>query len=154
MRIMTLETMMKNVSLLAATLALASSCAQSVGDINRTQPDYYPKSYFTGEWYSRPTVIRTQYNQAMFFEGAQGDMDKVRWELQETNLVAYRSYEYLPNTEPNPGSHTPVAIFGVTHLDVQRDYNPSNGIETNVIVENTVEGAGLRARGLVTQPGA
>ncbi|MEW5854923.1 MAG: zinc-dependent metalloprotease [Myxococcota bacterium] len=130
---------MKTLSLFAATAALAFSaaCAAPVQDIDRTQPDYYPKGYFTGEWYVRPTVIRTQYNQGMLFEGYEGNMEKVRWEIQEDQLIAWRSYEFIPNAEANPGSHTPIAIFRIAkHFDVKRDYNPSTGVETNVIVEN------------------
>ena len=137
-----LEKHMKSMKLAAvATMVWAAAgCAVAVKDIDRTQPDYYPKSYFTGTWYMRPTVIDAQYNQAMLFEGLEGGLEKVRWEIQEKQLVAFRAYEAIPNSEENPGSHTPVAIFAIKdHLDVKRDYNAQNGIETNVIVENTVD---------------
>ncbi|MBI5494890.1 MAG: zinc-dependent metalloprotease [Deltaproteobacteria bacterium] len=122
---------------LLGSVVVAGACAKSVGDIRRVQPDYYAKSIFTGTWYSRPTVISAAYNQASLFEGLEGNMEKVRWEVQEEQLVAWRAYENIPNSEENPGSHTPIAIFRIKkQFDLRRDYNAANGAEGNVIVEN------------------
>jgi hypothetical protein len=135
-----LESTMKKLAavLPAAVVAALVGCAAEIGDIDRTEPNLFPKSWFTGEWYVRPTVIRTQFNQGQLFEGLEGTMEKIRWEVQENHLIGWRSYEFIPNSEANPGSHTPIAIFRIVgHVDKRREYNPANGAETNVIVENT-----------------
>src|SRR5689334_3417880 len=85
-----------------AALALAfglAACAGDVGDVDRTQPNKVEKSIFTGEWYFRPVVTETQYNQGILFEGVEGDMDRVRWEIREHELIAYRSWELLEGAE-------------------------------------------------------
>ena len=51
------------------------------------------KTIFTGEWYFRPSVIEVDYNQGMVFEGLEGELERVRWEVRGGELVAYRSYE-------------------------------------------------------------
>jgi len=136
------ELTMKSVRLLAAVALVAGlgGCAKSVGDISRVQPDFYPKGWFTGTWYARATVIGTQYNQANLFEGLEGEMEKIRWEVQETQLIGWRAYEAIPNSEEQVGTNAPVAIFNIlSHFDLRRDYNPNTGVETNVIVENTMD---------------
>lgn len=132
---------------LAGLLAAAFGCAQEIGDVNRVQPDYVKVSDLAGEWYFLPTIIETQYNQGMLFEGLPGTMEKIRWEVQEGALLGYRSYEVNPaldgtsngsaNGIDTPGSATPIIGFAIkSHFDIRRQYNPSTGVENNVLEEN------------------
>jgi len=117
-----------------------TACAGDVEDIDRTQPNLIKKSQFDGDWYYRPTIIEAQYNQGYLFEGLEGDMDRVKWRLEEDTLTAYRSFEMLENAESEDSDvdfyGNPIAAFSVSHIDVFREYNPATGEQTNVIVED------------------
>ncbi|MCC6747551.1 MAG: zinc-dependent metalloprotease [Deltaproteobacteria bacterium] len=120
-------------------------------DIDRTQPNRLPKAMFDGTWYMRSTVIGVPATSAAAFVGETGDLEKVRWEIQENYLVAYRAYEEIPgidsakkasSTDPKGNAYreNPVAVFRIqSHFDVKRDYNPMTGEQTNVIVENSTD---------------
>lgn len=126
-------------------LVLLSACAQSVGDIDRTQPDKLQKSLFEGEWLYQQTVVALPYSTAFTFIGEQGwKTERIRFEIQKNFLIAYRSYDLVAGTDGTsnlPGEHqgrVPVAIFPITsHFDVQRSYNASTGEQTNVLTENS-----------------
>ncbi len=128
----------------AASLTLAA-CAGEVTDVDRTQPNRVKKSDLSGEWYYRPVVTEVQYNQGVLFEGLEGDMDRVRWEIRELELVAYRSWELLEGAEEGNLSvdgfkGPPVAVFAITsHFDITREYNRATGEQSNVLVENTTD---------------
>lgn len=132
----------------------AAACAADVGDINRVQPNYVKKSVFIGDpgsgkdkvWYYRPTVTEVPDSAGFAFTGEQGEVQKIVWDLQEQVLVAYRSYEFTKGAEQyasRPGNKyrgAPIASFPVvSHFDIQREYNPATGEQTNVIVENTTD---------------
>ncbi|MEK6608414.1 MAG: zinc-dependent metalloprotease, partial [Myxococcota bacterium] len=152
----------------AVTLGLIG-CA-SEGDIDRTQPGKLPKSMFQGEWYMGLTTIDVPATSTASFVGDQAgagwsNAEKIVWEVTQTHLFAYRSYEEVPGSDPNvagvdaqgrpipgPGHEqnldpteqagayreNPVAAFAIaSHLDVKREYNAATGEQTNVIVENT-----------------
>jgi hypothetical protein len=132
-----------------------AGCAADVGDINRTQPNRIEKSIFEpvkdkdGKlrdrvWYFRPTVTDVPLSAGFAFVGLQGETEKVVWDIQERMLVAYRAYEWTKGSEEyaaRPGTKyrgAPVAAFPISgHFDIQRDYNPATGEQTNVIGENT-----------------
>jgi hypothetical protein len=143
-----------------ASLLLAVGCAQQVGDIDRTSPNALRKADFTdGEWYIRQTIVEVPPAAFAGFVGLTGELDKIRWEITESYLIAYRSYEH------NPGTHTEATVDGngeytyldheqegygeefkesaiaaypiVSHFDIQRQYNASTGEQSNVIVENS-----------------
>jgi len=125
-------------------VALSASCAQDVGDINRVQPNYTSKNVFNGIWYFRQTVTQVPYeNSAMLFEGIGGEMEKIRWEVTEKALIAYRTYEFIPGANGAGAKEAsydgqPVAAWPIqSHFDVQRGYNPATGEVTNVISENS-----------------
>ena len=59
------------------------ACGGDVADIDRTQPDRLEKSHFEGEWYMRSIVTGSDYNQSAIFEGLEGDMDRIRWVIDE-----------------------------------------------------------------------
>ncbi len=150
----------------AAIAVFAAACAQSNGDVNRVQPNVVRKSdLLDGEWYLRNTVTHTPFNTQFTFPGQTGAMEKLVWEIQEGNLVGYRSYPYMLGAERNidpksiPSGTTakycdrdgkctggqkyfgsPVVAFAIqSHFDIQRGYNPATGEQTNVISENSTD---------------
>ena len=115
---------------------LLASCAQEVGLIDRTQPGLLHKSNFTGDWFMRRTVIDVPYDADYTFVGEQDEVDRIRWDLQEHQLIAFR---VTPKVEGAPDS-APVAVFAVeAHVDVMRQYNAATGEQSNVLVENTTD---------------
>jgi len=138
---------------------LASSCAQQVGDIDRTQPNKLKKSDFTGTWMLRQTIADVPPNNAFFFTGISSAPEKIKWEITEDALVGYRAYELVPGADlgadaRGPGdtvlddNHTaegfvdgykgsPVMAYPISsHFDVQRSYSTATGEQSNVLVEN------------------
>ncbi len=143
--------------LLTAT-ALVTGCF-GVGDIDRTNPNKIKKSIFLNadgkpkEFFYRQTVIDVPATNGVSFIGEQGDTDRVIFVPTEDVLYVYRSYGFLSNPDngivegdqgdnyvrpgTGPLQGTPLAAFPIiSHFDVQRQYNPSTGEQTNVIVEN------------------
>lgn len=120
--------------------AAAAGCGPAI-DINRVGPNVIDKTTFNGEWYFRSTVVDKQFHTDMVFIGLEGGLERVRWEITEGQLIAHRSYERVPGSDPsNPGDQNVLAIFPITsHFDIRRQYNPTNGVETNVIEENTYD---------------
>lgn len=114
--------------------AMLGSCAQQVGDIDRTQAGLIAKSIFTGDWFLRRTVISVPYDAGYTFEGEQEDMQRIRWDVQRDLLLALRVQPLVDGTK----DAAPVAAFKIeAHVDVLREYNAATGEATNVIVENT-----------------
>lgn len=107
-------------------------------DINRVESNYVDKSLFDGEWYHQGTIVDKTYNQAGTFIGSQGELERVRFDITENYLIAYRSYAKVQGAESaNAGQQTWIAAFPIDkHFDIRRRYNEQNGIEDNVIVEN------------------
>ena len=69
--------------------------------IDQTRPDYIRKADLTsGTWYIRETVVDVPPTTSLSFVGWQGKMEKVRFEVQEDQLVAFRTYEEIPGTDP------------------------------------------------------
>ncbi|MCB9726914.1 MAG: zinc-dependent metalloprotease [Deltaproteobacteria bacterium] len=122
-------------ALLAVACALTLlACAQDVGLIDRTQPGLLRKSVFDGEWFMRRTVIDAPYDTGFTFIGEQDEVSRVRFEIQEHHLIAWRVLPLVENTS----DAAPVAVFAIEdHVDVKREYNASTGEQTNVKVENT-----------------
>jgi len=126
----------------AAVTGTAPGCALTASpDINRVQPNYTKKTQFAGEWYMLPIVVQKQYAASFPFEGYQGELERVRFEISEGRLDAFRSYERAPGTETDDaGSQTLIASFPIlSHFDIRRQYNATNGVENNVIEENTID---------------
>ncbi len=141
----------------AATLA---GCAQDVPDINRVQENALKKSDFEdGTFFMRQTVTDVPPTIRGLFVGIATDMEKIRFEIQESNLIAYRSYEQIPGYDHEAGEivngetqwadgvaegrnkdnykEAPIATFPITgHFDIERGYSSSTGEQTNVISEN------------------
>jgi uncharacterized protein DUF4953 len=150
---------------LLGALALGTGCAQSVGDIDRTQPDLISKDHFRdSEWFVRETVVDVPPTSPTSMIGDVGELEQVVWEIQENWLVGYRAYEQIPGIDSsaassaaNPSSQpvasglghgrdqnvykgNPVVAYRIdSHVDVQRGYNARTGEQNNVISENTTD---------------
>lgn len=147
-------------SLIGASLLVG--CAQEVGDIDRVGTDLVRKSDLTeGEWYVRQTVSDVPATAGAVFVGLTFETEKVRFVVEQSNVMAVRSYEFNPGAGDsaafvdgdvvdsgavNDGRGTqegqfygqPVLGYPVArHSDVQRDYNVSTGEQNNIIEENT-----------------
>ena len=120
------------------------------GDIDRSQPDKIPKAMFLAAdgktpkvFYYRQTYVDVPATSGWTFEGMMGISDKIRFDIRESFLYGYRSYDYAPGTNSafNGGGNnqdTPLLVFKIlSHFDVKREYNAGTGEQTNVISENT-----------------
>ncbi len=155
-----------NLRLLALTLtaSFAVGCAQSNGDVVRVQPNVVRTAdLLDGQWFFRNTVTWTPFNTQFTYPGQTGNMEKLVWEVQEGNLVGYRSYAYtvgadsiVDQTSKVSGTTAkycdakgsckggqkyygaPVVAFPIlSHFDIQRGYNAGTAEPTNVVSENT-----------------
>ena len=131
--------------------AAGLGCGSRADDINRVQPGYVRKAIFqtADEWYYRRTIVESELTNQEVIEGS-GDifLDRVRFEVQEDYLLAYKPYEAIPGAQLDslPGSEfsdfegTVLAAWPITsHFDIQRDYDALTGRESNVIDENTTD---------------
>lgn len=131
-----------------ASVSTASSCGDRKETINRVIDPYVRKSDFTPEnqWYYRTTVVDAP-PESPWISIADGDwlmLERVRWEVTETQLIGWRDYPVVPGTELDqfPGAEDiykgePVAIFHITdHFDIRQDFDATSGELGNQIVEN------------------
>jgi hypothetical protein len=150
-------------ALLGAVVS-ATGCAQSIGDIDRTQPDLIAKDHFDGQWFIRETVVDVPSTSPTSMVGDMGALEEVVWDIQQDWLVGYRAYEQIPGLDgsaesalANPSSQpvragmgdgrdtgvykgNPVVAYRIAaHVDVQRGYNARTGEQNNVISENTTD---------------
>lgn len=144
------------------TVACAAMVLVACGQpaiIDRTQPNYIKKSDLTsGTWYIHESVVdapKTLTGATVI--GSSSEMEKIRWEIQEDMLVAYRSYEVVAGADPRvdrakssighvvtqdgkPYKGNPVYAYKITsHFDRQRQYNASTGEQSNVLLEDTAD---------------
>ncbi|MBP9114639.1 MAG: hypothetical protein KBF88_17615, partial [Polyangiaceae bacterium] len=144
-------------SLAAYTLALgvAIGCAGERDPVNRVQTNYVSKSIFvradkdgqylkdSDKWYFRATITDVPPTQSAAFIGAAGEMYRVRWQVEENFLFAYRDDEEILGTSGNEKDKKvsgPIAAFPiVSHFDIRKQFNAGTGEELNVIEENTVD---------------
>ncbi|HWO11577.1 MAG TPA: zinc-dependent metalloprotease, partial [Polyangiaceae bacterium] len=150
---------------LLGALALGTGCAQSIGDIDRTQPDLVSKEHFRdSQWFLRETVVDVPPTSPTTMVGDMGTLEQVVWDVQENWLVGYRAYEQVPGLDgtaasdlanpsaqpvaaglgtgrdPNVYKGNPVVAYRIdSHVDVQRGYNARTGEQNNVISENTTD---------------
>ena len=128
------------ISGLLAIVALGAACGEAI-DINRVAPNAINKKQFEGEWYYRGTVVDKEFATYETFIGLEGGLDRIKWEVTENQLIGYRSYERVPGSDPsNPGEQNIIVTFNIlSHFDIKRQYNATNGVESNVIEENTID---------------
>jgi len=129
--------------MLSMVAAGAIACAADVGDVDRTQPNRIKKTVFEGEWYLQKTTYDVPYTSGYTFTGETSEAERVRFEIQEKYLIAYRPYEVVESSNDTttlPGVEfkgAPIAAYDIEkHFDVVREYNATTGEETNVIYEN------------------
>jgi hypothetical protein len=133
---------------LLGALALAPlgliGCGEEVEDINRVQPHYQSKASLQGEWYYRQTVVDYPATASYMFSGIECGLEKIRFEMRESQLIAYRVHEVVPGLDANSQASgaeykgDPVATWPIiSHFDIIRDFNRTTGEQSNVIVEDT-----------------
>jgi hypothetical protein len=132
-----------SVFLYIVTSLVFSGCAQQIGDIDRTQPNKLEKEAFEGEWYMQQTVVGVNATAISSFVGLEGPTDRVLFEFEEDQIIAYRTHEDVFGSDSQALGENevfdhgqPVAAYSVSHFDVQRSYNSSTGEQSNVLVEN------------------
>jgi hypothetical protein len=146
-------------AVLAAAVGLtaggAVGCAEERPPINRVQPNALAKSFFVGanlsdpsddpEFYSRPTLIDVGYGAAqdgVFTSTFSQPISRIKWVIQEDMLIGRLTYERIADSDHKGAGPTStdgvisVAFRIQSHFDIRRDYNPTTGEESNVIVEN------------------
>jgi hypothetical protein len=133
-------------ALATVTILTVAGCANDQDTVNRVQPNALQKSTLDGDWYYLQTVIDTPSSIGYTFVGDQGDIKKIRWEIQEQYLVARRTYEFVAGAEVegpdaiNDAKNTTMAMYKIlSHFDIRREYNPATGEESNVVSENTTD---------------
>ncbi|MBI1945416.1 MAG: zinc-dependent metalloprotease [Deltaproteobacteria bacterium] len=133
---LTMKATKLGLAVVAASLA-AMGCGPAI-DINRVGPNVVEKSIFEGEWYYRATIVDKQYANADWFIGYEGGLERITWEITENQLIAHRSYEKIPGSDPtSPGEGNVLAAFPIIkQFDIRRGYNSVNGVENNTIDEN------------------
>ncbi|MCB9653998.1 MAG: hypothetical protein H6729_07725 [Deltaproteobacteria bacterium] len=136
------------VGLMAGTMGLG--CGTRAEDINTVQPGYVRKSIFQqdSEWYYRRTIVKSETQNAYIIEG-HGDipLDRVKFEITEDHLLAYKPYESLPGSDrqtlPGGGDFYKGVLLAAwpieSHFDIIRGYDPLTGRETNQISPNDVD---------------
>jgi hypothetical protein len=136
--------------------AQSIGCAQSRDPINRVQASALDKHFFVGaslsdpsddpEFYMGNRIIDEPYGlgQGFYMFQSVGALARIKWEIQESMLVARLTYERVQNSDHH-GSQTTnngqiVAEFVIqSHFDIKRDYNPQTGEQLNIVVENTTD---------------
>lgn len=147
---------------LIAAVVSGTGCAESIGDIDRTQPDLIAKENFQGQWFIRESVVDVPPTSPASFVGENGSIETVVWDIQQNYLVGYRAYQEVPGLDgtaqsqlsqpsaqpvttgqgqgrdPNVYKGNPVVAYHIDqHVDVQRGYNPRTGEQNNIISENS-----------------
>ncbi len=135
---------------LAAITAPFAGCASEREPVTRVAPYALRKSMFvrpdadggyrkqSDTWYFRATITDVPASNSVAFVGAAGEMFRIKWEVEESMLIARREDPDVLGTEDK--TRGIVAAFPITsHFDIRRDYNSATGEESNVIVENTTD---------------
>jgi hypothetical protein len=133
----------------------AVGCAQERAPINRVQPNALSKSFFVGdrlqdpsddpEFWTQGTLVDVGYGASqdgLFTSTYAQPASRMKWVIQEDLLVGRLTYERIKDTDgKGAGKATNDGVIVVAypilgHFDIRRDYNPTTGEESNVIVEN------------------
>jgi hypothetical protein len=142
-----------------AVIVLSLGCAQQRAPINRVQALALSKHFFVGpnlsdpsddpEFYMGSRIIDQGFGvgQDLALFQALGSFARIRFEIQESVLIARLTYDRIQNTgggntwgatKTNNGQV--VAEFTIqSHFDIIRDYNTQTGEQLNVTVENTTD---------------
>ncbi|MBI5532708.1 MAG: hypothetical protein HY898_08345 [Deltaproteobacteria bacterium] len=137
-------------------LLASFGCAKEKEPIVRVQPNALDKTFFVGdlstpkddpEFYWRGYVTDGSATQEQIGVGSWSHVDRIRWEITETQLIARKAYplffDPLVANDPFAGPDskgTVVAKYNISsHFDIRRAYNSSTGEEMNLIEENTTD---------------
>jgi hypothetical protein len=140
----------------AVVAGLSIGCAESRPPVNRIQAGALDKSFFVGASLSDPSDDPEFYmgtriidepdgvGQGFWMFQATGSLARIKWEIQETILIARLTYERVQNSDYHGAQNTDngqiVAEFTIeSHFDIINDYNLQTGQQLNVIVENTTD---------------
>jgi hypothetical protein len=148
--------LLARLALVCMIFGVAASCAEERAPINRVQAMALSKHFFVGanlsdpsddpEFYMGNRIIDEPYGvgQGFWMYQSIGSLARIKWEIQETVLIARLTYERIQNSDYH-GSQTTndgqvVAEFNITsQFDIVRDYNPQTGEQLNLVVENTTD---------------
>ena len=138
----------------------AVGCAEERPPINRVQPNALAKSFFVGEklsdrsddpeFWTQGTVVDVGYGAAqdgLFTSTYAQPLSRIKWVIQEDLLIGRITHERIDGSDgKGAGPATDDGVIAVAypilgHFDIRRDYNPTTGEESNVIVENTSDRA-------------
>ena len=128
-----------------------TGCAEERDPINRVQANALPKSFFIGadlagpgddpSFFTHGFVVDQSENQSTFTVGQGPGLERVRFDITETHIIAYRAY---PNSDgaDDRGLEDPdgeiIAAYPIEkHFDIRYAYNAATGEELNVVEENT-----------------
>lgn len=125
-------------AIVALTASYIAGCATSRPVRSYVQANVVDKTTLNGEWYYRMTVINSPYEAQFTFKGEQGEMDRIKWVVDEGYLYAYRTYANFNGTQEEDQLGTPVAAFKISsHFDIMRQYNSTTGEQINILEENS-----------------
>jgi hypothetical protein len=137
--------------------AIVGGCSEERPEINRVQPNGYPKSFFLGEkiadpsddpvFFMRGYTVGHTHAQSEMTVGTGTGTDKIRWEITEDKLIARKAYQTVQGRDDkglegpdSVANGTVVASFNIlSHYDIRRAYNDGTGEDLNVIDENTTD---------------
>jgi hypothetical protein len=144
------------VGLIGLSAGGAVGCAQERAPISRVQADALAKSFFVGmklsddsdnpEFYARGTVVDVGYGAAqdgLFTSTYAQPVSRIKWHIQQDMLIGRVSYERIDGSDgKGTGKAASDGVIAyaypiTAHFDIRRDYNPTTGEESNVLVENT-----------------
>ena len=120
---------------------MLSGCFSSPTTVNLVQPGAIAKSALDGEFFWINTVTDVPYGSAATFVGAESNLERIHWSVEEDWLIGYRSYENVVNTDEDADATqydgAPLLMYRIEkQFDIRRNYNPTTGEEGNVIQEN------------------
>ena len=166
------------ISLIAAILAVTSAmgCASARDPIDRVQANAIPKSFFIGEklndasddpvFYARTMIIDVPFGESggtsSLFTNGQNVASKIKWDVEEDQLVGRVAFERILGTDGKGTTPTPptsitspvvdrtkplaqndgIVVYSFkieSQFDIRRSYNPTTGEENNIIEENTTD---------------
>lgn len=143
------------------TGSAVAGCAEERPAVNKVQANALAKSFFVGadlqnpaddpEFWTRTMVVDVGYgaSQDGLFSSSYGqaELTRIKWVVQENLLIGRITYERIEDSDGHGAGATStdgviaVAFPILSHFDIRRDYNPTTGEESNVIVENTTDRA-------------
>ncbi len=145
---------------LGLTLGLAAlgsgGCAEEREPINRVQPNALAKTFFIGAdfvdtaddpaFYARAVITDVGYGAAqdgLFTNTYAQQVSVIKWEITEDILIGRIVYNRIIGADGEGDGNSSIdglvayAFPIINHFDIRRDYNPTTGEESNVIVENS-----------------